>query len=123
MLKKIFFISVCIFSLTVISCVKKKEIAFDNSDPLALVNGIDWAVVNQPYVAFRTEAGYDKPINAEGRKAEIHRVTGKCSVEIIEKKTKKYVKWYKFEEGWLDESVVDIYNNKYKAETASKRMK
>lgn len=122
MLRKTILISVCVFSIVLTSCVRNKTVHFDDSEPLALVNGIDWAVINQPYVAFRTEAGYDKPINAEGKKAEIHRVTGKCTVEIIEKKKKKYIVWYKFEEGWLDESVVDIYNNRYKAETASSKM-
>lgn len=123
-MKRLFIlISICLFSFVTVSCFRNKEITFDKSEPLALVNGIDWAVINQPYVAFRKEAGFDKAINAEGRKAEIYMVTGKCSLEITEGKMKKRTVWYKFEEGWLDESVVDIYNNKYKAETASKRMK
>lgn len=104
------------------ACYKPKEIKFDDSDPLALVTGIEWAVLVPPYAAFREEPGFENKIIAEGKKAEIHRVTGKRILQTVSGRKKEYTVWYKFEEGWLDESVVEIYNNKYKAQTASAKM-
>lgn len=116
------FLTAIIVCLSFNACAKPKEIKFDNSDPLALVTGIEWAVVVPPYVAFREEPGFENKINAEGKKAEIHRVTGKRILQTVVGRKKEYTVWYKFEEGWLDESVVEIYNNKYKAQTASSKI-
>ena len=103
-MKKICFL----FCLLVLVSCKNKQIQFDNSEPLALIPSLEWAVVIEPYVGFRTQMSWDSEISEHCRKGEILLVKGKsysADGEI----------WYSFEQGWLHDSFVQIYNNKYKA--------
>ena len=105
-----------------VSCSKKDEITFDNSDPLALTPGIEWAVVTEPYAAFRAKNNYESEVINEARRGEIYEVTGKAIV--INKKTDPVPQttWYEFEKGWLDSSAITIYDNKMRAETAAAKL-
>ena len=44
-----------LFSMLIFSCAKKEDeiIFLDNREPLALAPDVQWAVVNEPYVAFK----------------------------------------------------------------------
>lgn len=121
MKKNLFLMLLLIMILS--GCMKQKPITFDNDDPLALTTGIEWAVISDPYAAFRKEAGFENVVVKEGRRAEIYMVKGKALEKTGEGKRAEYRVWYKFEKGWLDESVIELYDNKYKAMTAAEKMK
>lgn len=99
------------------SCNLKKEefIEFDNSHPLALAPDISWAVVTEPYVAYKVNIGWDS--NAEGhcRKGDILQVYGRSldnNKEI----------WFLFENGWLPATSLTVFDNRYKAESFAKKI-
>lgn len=113
------FIAVCIFFvLTATSCKgsKNEVIVFDNSQPLALAPDVQWALVTDPYAAFRTTMDWESEINSYCKKGEILQVKS-CSFDS------KKNNWYEFEQGWLPESVVSIYSNRMKAQSAKKELK
>ena len=103
------------FLLVFVGC-NNKQIQFDNSEPLALVPSLNWAVVVEPYVGFRTQMSWDSEISEHCRKGEILLVKGKSYSSEGEI-------WYSFEQGWLHDSFVQIYNNKYKAFAVVENMK
>lgn len=86
---------------------------FDNSHPLALAPDVEWAVVTEPYAVFKETDEWGAATAGHCRKGEILQVKGK-SVDA-EKEN-----WYFFEGGWLPQSCVSIFSNRYKAETVSK---
>ncbi len=106
-----------ILSLTsfVTSCKKKtaETIVFDNSHPLALAPDVEWAVVTEPYAVFKENDEWGAATTGHCRKGEILQVMGK-SVDADKEN------WYYFEGGWLPQSCVSIFSNRYKAETISK---
>ena len=97
------------------SCRKKtaEAIVFDNSHPLALAPDVEWAVVTEPYAVFRETDDWSAATEGHSRKGEILQVIGK-SVDSSNEN------WYLFEGGWLPQSCVSIFSNRYKAETISK---
>ena len=97
------------------SCRKKttEAIVFDNSHPLALAPDVEWAVVTEPYAVFREEDEWGAATAGPCRKGEILQVKGKSVDEAKDN-------WYFFEGGWLPQSCVSIFSNRYKAETVSK---
>ena len=111
----LFFIIFSFFILPFFSCSKKdKVIEFDESDPMALVPGIEWAVITEPYAAFRNEPGYENEVSSHGRRGDVLLVQGK---KMLKEKNQKnvYTLWYEFKQGWLDENTVKVYDNKFKA--------
>lgn len=105
-----------VFSALVLSCSREeKEIIFDNSEPLALAPDVEWAVVIDPYVAFRTETTWDSPTNGHCRKSDILQVKGKTLIDGAET-------WYEFESGWVHSSALAIYSNRYRAVTAASKL-
>ena len=100
-----------------ISCTKKSEekIIFDNSQPLALAPDVEWAVVVEPYAVFKETDEWGAATTGHCRKGEILQVKGKA-VDAA-KDT-----WYFFEGGWLPQSYVSIFSNRYKAESVSKTL-
>ena len=119
-LKRLFTATILIFILFLIltgfsSCQKKtaEPIVFDNSHPLALAPDVEWAVVTEPYAVFRESDEWGGATAGHCRKGEILQVKGKA-VDAA-KDT-----WYYFEGGWLPQSCLSIFSNRYKAETASK---
>lgn len=116
MKKNVFFIVLlicCIF----VSCKKKEAevIVFDDSQPLALAPDVEWAVVNDPYAAYKHEIGWESGVAGHSRKGDILQVKGKS----IDKNNNV---WYFFENGWLPENCLTIYNNRLKAQVVSKQL-
>ncbi|MBQ1949026.1 MAG: hypothetical protein II367_02580 [Treponema sp.] len=109
-----------LFSLLVVSalvsCTKNKEIVFDNSTPLAMAPDVQWALVVDPYSAFRKEASWTAEVIGHCRKGEIFQVQGASFDEEREL-------WFDFTFGWLPASSVEVYSNKFKAETAASLLK
>lgn len=99
-------------------CREKKEngILLDESNPLALAPDVSWAVVLDPYAAYRSETSWEAAVKGHCRKGDILQVLGTSSAENGET-------WYRFDEGWLPDSAVSVYSNRYRAETASKLIK
>ena len=107
-------IILCLASL-LSSCNKKtaETIVFDNSHPLALAPDVEWAVVTEPYAVFKETDEWGAATGGHCRKGEILQVLGKAVDANKEN-------WYFFEGGWLPQSCVSIFSNRYKAETISK---
>lgn len=107
-----------IIFLLLTSCKKQKEevISFDNTYPLALYPNISWALVTDPYAAYKIELGWDSETLGHCRRGEILQVIGKN----VDSENKN---WYKFENGWLPESCLSIYSNRFKAVTAASQLK
>ena len=115
-------ISISIFLLiflTVLfpSCKKKSQekIVFDNTYPLALAPDVEWAVVTEPYAVFKETDDWGAATTGHCRKGEILQVKGK-SVDS-EKEN-----WYYFDDGWLPQSCVSIFSNRYKAQSVSNNL-
>ena len=114
---------ITIFAVSIITasfftgCAKKSSevIVFDNSHPLALAPDVEWAVVTEPYAVFRDTDEWGAGTVGHCRKGEILQVKGK-SVDAAKEN------WYYFEGGWLPQSCVSIFSNRYKAETVSKSL-
>ncbi|MFA6937152.1 MAG: hypothetical protein WCQ67_02850 [Treponema sp.] len=124
MKNKIFKIFALLLICTIVcSCNKNKDIVFDEKSDEYLTPGVEWAVVTDPYAAYRTNAGFENTVSGEGRRGDIVLVIGKCSVNNKGSSSEETTEWYKFEKGWLDSSVISLYDNKMKAVSAATSLK
>lgn len=129
--KRIFLFSVLCFLFSVFSCSKNNQIEFQEMTADELSPRVEWALVTDPYVACREQAGYEFPTVASFRKGEIYEVQGNCVIKVeyeddSQKSRKTITKnetWYALENGWVPESAVKIFSNKLKAESAKKSLK
>ncbi len=112
---KIVSIAFLLFSL--IACSNKKEevIVFDETYPLALAPDVTWAVVTDPYAAYKENAQWTSDVKGHCRKGVILQVLGKSTDSNNEN-------WYYFEQGWLPANSVAIYSNRFKAQNASEKL-
>lgn len=115
-MKKIILILISCFLF--FSCLKKEEevIILDKSEPLALAPDVQWAVVNEPYVAFKEDKDWGASVTGHCRKGDILQIKGK-SID-----SKKEI-WYLFDDGWLPASCLLVYNNRLKAQNYEKSEK
>ena len=88
---------------------------FDDSQPLALAPDVQWAVVNDPYAAYKEELGWQSTVTGHCRKGDILQVIGKT----VDKNKEV---WYLFENGWLPQSCLTVYSNRYKAQAVSESL-
>ena len=102
--------------LSLNSCNRNREIKIETEDPRALTPGLEWAVIKTPYATLREKADYESAVTSHARKGEIMLITGKTYVSSGSGKNQRITTWYCFDDGWLDESSIDIYDNKMKAE-------
>lgn len=117
-MKSSVFIFLLILSLTCFTGCKKNDldvIVFDNSEPLALAVDVEWAVIAEPYAAYKESHSWQASVKGHGRKGDVLQVIGK----YLDKNSEV---WYCFENGWLPSSVITIYNNRYKAKSAADRL-
>lgn len=77
----------------------------------------EWAVLADPYVAYRDAPDPSSNVRAHGRLGDIARVTGKSLVPDV--KTQTSLIWYQFEDGFVAESAVVIYPNRLQAQAAA----
>lgn len=99
-----------------VSCSKEKEIKFQEDVPLALAPDIQWAVVVDPYAAYHEGFDWDTAVIGHCRKGDILEVKGNAVFNERDD-------WYYFDGGWLPETAVDIYSNRFKAVTAVGQLK
>ena len=115
-MKKLIFLALC---LLFFSCKKNGgQLEMQNIAPEALSPRIEWALVSDPYVACRKEAGYEFETIASFRKGELHEIKGNCTVLVDD--TKEL--WYALGDGWVPSRAVKVYSNKLKAEKAKKEL-
>lgn len=111
MLSVLVFLSV--FSL--FSCREKDEpLALDNSEPLAADPITQWLLVLSPYVACHEDADYSADVKDQLRKGEIRRIEGDALVNV----ETGYEQWYCVEEGWIPGGAVQVFSNKFQAQSA-----
>ncbi len=120
-MKKIFLCCTVFFiaaACMLTGCAGKKgdEIRLDNSEPLALAPDVSWAVVLDPYAGYRKVTSWNSDVTSYCRKGDILQVLGETAV-------KASGNWYEFKDGWLPESAVTVYNNRFKAEAAASKLK
>ena len=117
MKKQSFVLSAFIIAVSILSasCSKDKTIKFDETYPLALAPDIEWAVVKEPYAAYRKTPDMSADVNGHCRKSEILQVQGTALSSEDEI-------WYHFSAGWLPETAVIVYKNRFKDAAAVKNM-
>ncbi|MCQ2576071.1 MAG: hypothetical protein MJ162_04935 [Treponema sp.] len=118
-MKKYSVLFLCILICILLSGCKKKApetIVFDESYPLALATDITWALVTDPYASFKAEADWNAETTGHCRKGEILQV-------LSETQSKEKLQWYKFEKGWLPDTCLTVYSNRFKAQSAANQLK
>ena len=117
-MKRINFVIIILLAFCIASCRGKREekIILDNSEPLALVPDVSWALVTDPYAAYRKDYNWESENIGHCRRGEILRVIGKSIDD-------DNFEWYLFEEGWLPSSCLTVYSIRYKALNAAKNLK
>lgn len=117
-LLKFLFIASFVLLLSVVSgCTKTGRVAdLSSSDNLASSN--EWCVISVPYAAFKSEPSEQAEVIEHGRRSDMYEIIGRKYVT----EKKQTMIWYQFEKGWLPESSVIVYQNKFKAKTASEGM-
>ncbi|MCI5830199.1 MAG: hypothetical protein SPJ89_06225 [Treponema sp.] len=130
-MKKLVFASVLFFSLFISGCTKERTINLNSEDLRCITPDQQWAVIKVPYAAFLESCDYSSAVKHHARTGDIFLVKGKEYVKKQQeenesrrnrKKIAEFELWYKFEEGCLDSSLVDIYDTKLKAQTAASRI-
>lgn len=109
-----------VFCMLAVSCSRSKEIDIADANSLELHPGVHWALVHEPYAAFRKEPSFESPVIGNSRRGEVMQVLGSRYITTGTGRNEHTVVWYSFEQGWLDEGLVTIFGNKYKAVTAAK---
>lgn len=115
-MNRVFFCITFVFFFIFSGCSKNRAIIFDNSYPLAMAPDVEWAVVVDPYAAFRNFHSWESEVIGHCRCGDILQVSG---ISVNSDKES----WYMFSSGWLPASAVDIYSNRLRAQSASALLK
>ncbi|MBQ2601262.1 MAG: hypothetical protein II584_02570 [Treponema sp.] len=110
---------VLVLALPLASCSRNRTIDISDSNSIELSPTVDWALVREPYAAFRKDPSFESPVASHARRGEIMRLLGKKYVTTGTGKNEHTTVWYSFEQGWLDESLVTLYDNKFKAQAVA----
>ena len=111
--KVLLFLSIFLLASAFTSCEKQEDtIVFDEEYPLALSPSVQWAVIKEPYAAYKSSFSWDAKVIGHCRRGEILQVLGRC----LDEEGKN---WCYFENGWLPESCLNIYSNRLKAQRVS----
>ena len=118
--KKIFFAVFLFFlCLSLSSCFRRQEEPLiDISAAESLVPGERWALIVEPYAAYRIKPSFTAGISAHGRQGDIEKVSG-TFIDADSASRERAMLWYCFSSGWLPEKTVRVYSNKLKAEFAA----
>ncbi|MBP5402448.1 MAG: hypothetical protein J6Y36_04740 [Treponema sp.] len=116
-MKKITVLLLSVFFI--FSCSKNKGmISLNEDDSLAMNPTIQWAVVIEPFAAFRKEASWSSAVSDHCRFGDVLMIEGNAILDSSNESASKEI-WYRFDKGWLSSSSVTVYQNKYKAQKAS----
>lgn len=115
--KKTLLLLLCIILCLISGCSKTKtELPADLTEVEGLFVSDSYAVITEPYTAFKLEPSIESETTGHARGGDIYIVQAVSYISNSSKRTK----WYYFEQGWLPESVLTIYKNHLQANTASK---
>lgn len=119
-MKNLKLVFVILFSAILFFACDKKSVSIDlsNKDYIELNPNISWAVVIEPYAAFRSEASWSAPTNDHCRLGDVLMITGNAILDNPIEQNEKEI-WYRFDKGWLSEGSVSVYQNKLKAQKAA----
>lgn len=95
-----------------LSCSKTRPISLELKNPDCMNPDIQWALINEPFVAYRSENDFDSNITAHGRLGDVERIIGVYRAENSV--------WYRFSKGWLEASSILVYDTQLKAMTGSR---
>ena len=124
MLKKIAISTIFAFVFASIISCNKKELVLNQDDPLSMKPGIQWAVVTSPYTAFFVEPDYSSDVLSYGRAGLVAMVKGSHIVKVSKSnKVNTVMYWYNFEQGWLPQDVLELFDNKLRAENYARQLK
>lgn len=127
-MNKIILVLVSVLSVFFASCTKERPISLNSADSLSITPDQEWAVIKVPYAAFLEDFDYGAGVKTHARSGDIFLVKGKQFVKKVSdddasrrrrKSVEEFETWYKFEEGCLAGHLVDIYDTKLKAQSAS----
>lgn len=114
----LFCLSMAASCFFLVSCTKTgREADLAPVDNLAFSS--EWAVISIPYAAFKKEPSSQAEVAAHARRSDLFEICGRRYVT----ENKETIQWYQFEDGWLPESSVNVYQNQLKAQTAAGSMK
>ena len=97
----------------------KEPIAF--TDTISLMPDEQWAVVTAPYIAFQASPGENGTQSVHARRGDVLHITGFRYVGGTGGSSRS-VLWYGFEQGWLPETAVAVYANRFRAGTAANEL-
>ena len=101
------------------SCFRhREEPLIDISAAEAIVPGERWALISEPYAAYRIKPDFTAAVSAHGRQGDIEKVDG-TFIDTDSVSDEHGIVWYRFSSGWLPEKAVRVYSNKLKAEFAA----
>ena len=102
-MKKLIYICLLAILILLAGCSKKEEapVVFDDSQPLALAPDVQWAVVSEPYAAFKESKDWSASVIGHCRKGDVFQIKGKSF-------DSKNEVWYYVEQGWLHSSSVVV---------------
>ncbi len=106
-----FLFSLFFFALSSCKRSEASEIVLDNSDPLALAPDVRWAVVIEPYAAFREELSWDAEATDYCKQGELFPILASA----LASEENGGEAWYRFDNGWLPASAITVYPNKLRA--------
>lgn len=86
---------------------RKNKITLDDREPLSLAPDVQWALIIEPYTAYKKEPTWESQTLEHCRKGDIEQILGRVEREDTI--------WYKFSNGYLPQEVLEVYQNKYKA--------
>ena len=104
------YLFVCSLLLCTVGCSRNKEIALSNIHTVQITE--QWAKVNVPYTAIYKEPSFSARVVSHARKGDVLKPIG----NFIEKTDEFSRIWYKFENGWLPEDVLLLYENWYQTQ-------
>ena len=125
MLKHIWNKALLAFALCLcFSSCKEKEINLALSDPLSLTPGVQWGVVTSPYTRFFLNPDYASAVVGYCRAGHVMMVDGRHLASNPDSDKKNgTMYWYHFEQGWLPQSAVTLFDNKLRAEAYAQNQK
>ncbi|MCI1208054.1 MAG: hypothetical protein LKF96_01235 [Treponema sp.] len=96
----------------------EETVHFDTANPLSLAPDIEWVAITEPYVGFHSMPDWSSAVSEYCRRGDVFQIEGKKLTET----GKGQVWWYLFDAGWLPQSAVAVYSNRFKALTAASQL-
>ncbi len=112
---------ILLFSVPLTSCSNKdSQETVDLSYFENLHSEGEWAVITEPYVAYRDKPDVTSTVKGHGRLGDISQIIGKALVPDITNNTS--IIWYQFSEGFVSENSLIVYPNKFQAQSAASQL-